>query len=108
MATRSLVQPLPPVLVHLATKVSFHRFDDVARVGVQTHAARFLQGFQSQRSRDDLGLLVCGFAQIGTECPPKSLVPKQRHRCRARGLTAVAETRAVTEDGDEFGWTTVW
>src|ERR1041385_2517544 len=58
MRRGSFVQPLPPIMVGLATKVALHSFDDVSRVSVHAHATRFLERFEPQGRRGNFSLLV--------------------------------------------------
>src|SRR5438105_6064969 len=92
MPARCFIQTLPPIMICLATKTSFHRFDHVTRIRVHTHATRFLEGFQAERGRGDFSLLIGSFAKVISECAPQSLVTKQGHRRRARLFAAIAET----------------
>src|SRR5690348_12667931 len=77
MFVYSFVEPLPPILICLATITTFPRLDHVARIGVQTHMARFFQSFQAQRRGGNLGLLIRRFAEVQTERPPQSAIAEQ-------------------------------
>ena len=103
VAGAGLIEPLPPVQVGFTTKVAFHRLDYVARISVQNHPTGFLQRLKTERGGGNFSLLISCFSQIGTKGTPQSLIAKQRHRRRARRITAIPETRAVTKDRDEFG-----
>ena len=107
MLGRGFIQTLPPVVIGLAAETSLHCLDHVTRVGVQTHPARFLQRFEAKRRRRNLGLLIGGFAQISAKGAPKPLITKQRDGGRARGIAAIAETRAVTKDRDHLNRTAI-
>src|SRR5436190_16767098 len=98
------VQTLPPVMICLAPEASLHGLNDVARISMDGHPTRFLQRFQTECSGGDFSLLVRGLPEISSERAPESFEPEQRHGCSARDIAAVAEARAVTKDGDEFGW----
>src|SRR5262249_14543911 len=99
MPARGFVQALPPVVIHLAAIIPFHRLGHVTRVGVQAHPAGLFQGFQPQRRRDNLSLLVGGLAQIQSERAPETLISQQGHCRRTSFVPAIAETGTVTKDG---------
>src|SRR5438128_819771 len=102
VARPRFIQALPPIVICLAAIRSFHRLDNVLRVGVHPHAARLFQSLQPQRRRRNLCLLIGRLAEIRSKRSPQPFVAKQSHRRRARRVATVAETRAVTIDGDKF------
>ena len=57
VATRSLIETLPPFVIHLATEISLHGFDDVTRVGMQTDATGFFQSLEAERRSHNFSLL---------------------------------------------------
>src|SRR5437588_3198924 len=96
------VKTLPPFEVFLATKAAHHSLNYITRVGVQTHATRFFQGFEAESRRGNFSLLICGPAEIQTERTPQPFVAEQRHRRRARFITAVSEAGTVTGISDNI------
>src|SRR5688572_11641333 len=98
MTLGGFIQTLPPIVICFAAKAATHRLNNVLRIGVQTNAARFFQGFQTKSSRGDLGLLIGGFAQVNSKRAPKTFEAEQSHPRRARHITAIAQARAIAED----------
>src|SRR2546423_15643432 len=90
--TRRFIQTLPPIMICLTTKISFHRLDHITRISVHTHTTRFLESLEAERGRGNLSLLISSVTKVISKCAPKSLVTKQRHRRRARRLAAITET----------------
>src|SRR6266436_8578662 len=101
---RGFVQTLPPLVICLAAIAALHRLNDVTRVGVQSHAARLLESFEAECRGHNFSLLIGGLTEIDSESPPQPLIAKQSDRGGAGYFAAVAQTRAVTENGDQFGW----
>jgi hypothetical protein len=107
MTLGGFIQTLPPIVVCFAAKAAAHRLNNVFRIRVQTHAARFLQSFQTKRGRRDLCLLIGGFAEVSSKRAPKTFEAEQRNCRRARRVAAIAEARAVTKDRHEFRWSSI-
>jgi hypothetical protein len=57
-----------------------------------------LQGFESDRGRSNLGLLIGRAAEILANRAPETFVTEQSDSRRAARLLPVAETRSVAED----------
>src|SRR3712207_842359 len=96
------VEPLPPLVVRLAAEAPAHRLDDVARVGLDGHAAGLAQLLQAERGRRYLRLLVRRVAEVEAEGPPHALEAQERHGRGARRLLPVAQARTVAVDEDIF------
>src|SRR5206468_9762283 len=96
------IEAEPPFVVGFTTIPAAHCFHDITRIGEEFNLTWFTKGLESNRCRDNLGLLICCHSQVLTDSTPDALVTQECNGRRATIDQTIAQARSVAIDLDLF------